>query len=366
MQTFPVRFAGGTGFALRSDADKGKLLAEMRSAFGVDPVVPSGSRRYSGAEHARDLRRSGGRYVAALRPRGIPQLLYLTRVEGAGVALFVDRRVSDGHFYPRMVLVRLGFADRVFDGTAVEGDLVRLSDGVRWVFLASDLRAYCGRDARGQDAIRRLKDLSELVSPATHRPDLVIDPCFVRARQHFSVARLREVIEGQVLKQGALDYEVAAVVFKALGQHDGDDIVFSVPRAVHQQHTPASGAAEAAQASPAATLPPPHVEDAMTRDEEEDDEVHGLLSDDGEEEEEEEEEVVETIVRDFFVRRTQLPDVYELYNTYERAQAGEPGAPIAGVPTMRDSVALREAPPGVAVAFEWSARFERWTLCRRI
>ena len=85
----------------------------------------------------------------------------------------------------------------------------------------------------------------------------------------------------------------------------------------------------------------------------------------GPEEDDAPEDIAEEVVpevRMFFVRRTQLPDVYELYDSAERALAGEPGAPIAGVPTLRASMALREAVPGVALPFEFSQRFGRWVV----
>ena len=113
MQAVPVSFGAATGFSLRHDADKARLLGELRDLAGVHvPDRGAHTRRYCGAEHAREIR--GGSYVASLRSRGNPYYLYLTRVDGAGVCAFVDRKVQDGHFYPRVVLARLCFDERAW------------------------------------------------------------------------------------------------------------------------------------------------------------------------------------------------------------------------------------------------------------
>lgn len=68
--------------------------------------------------------------------------------------------------------------------------------------------------------------------------------------------------------------------------------------------------------------------------------------------------------RPFFIRPTDVPDVYELYDTAESCAKGG-GSMLAGVPTLRDSTALREAAsargsPGQPLMFTFSARFGKW------
>jgi hypothetical protein len=369
LQLCPVPFCARGGFGLRSDADKARVVAELRDSFGVRAVVPAADgRRYRAAEHARDLR-GGGRYVAALRSRGSPALLYLTRVDGCGVCMFVYRRVfaAEGHTLPRIVLARLGFAERAFDGTVLDGELVRLLDpaatdkdgkrGIaRWVFVVGDVLADCGEPLMGEDAVRRLERLQRLLSPEWHRPDLASDPCFVRARQHFTVARLRQVVEGIP----ALDYEVTGVVFRSLGRlgDPGDeDVVFSLPgrRALQQQ--------QQQQRRPDA----PDAPDATDAELEDEDgaaeHFDGLSVYDAPPQPGEAAPREQPARFAFYMRRTAMPDVYELYETAQGASEGRPGAPIAGVPTLAASEALREAcvrAPNEPVWFEMSAKFGKW------
>lgn len=361
MQAVPVSFGAATGFSLRHDADKARLLGELRDLAGVHvPDRGARTRRYCGAEHAREIR--GGGYVASVRSRGNPYYLYLTRVDGAGVCAFVDRKVQDGHFYPRVVLTRLCFDERAFDGTVVEGDLLRVSagggaSGAQWAFVCGDLLADRGVDLRrtGDALDARLARLARLLSPTLHRPDLTADCCLLRSKQYFQVAQLRDVVEQQLLP-GALDYDVNGVAFRSLGPlgEDAGDIVFAIPRSAQavdaaEQHRRrplrSPGAVDDATASTPAPASAGYDDDYDGREDGHDGRA-------GEND--------PPASRAFFIRRTDMPDVYELYDTAEGASKGHAGAPIAGVPTLRVSEALAAAPDGAPVMFSFNSRFDKW------
>ena len=353
MQVSPVPFGATTGYALRSDADKARILREMRDSFGI--VVPEErgrTTRYRGSDHARDLRHSGGRYVAMLRPRGTPYHLYLTRIGGAGVAAFIERRVSDGHFYPRIVLVRLSFAERVFDGTVVDGDMVVVKSGSH-VFLASDLRAYCGSAIT---AITSMQALGELVSRRMHSPEPATDVCFVRACPFFAVSRLGDAVR-QNLINGGLDYAASSVLFKDIG--GGGDIVFALPSSFQRSARHASAPTSSPSPSPASAPAP--VEEAEEEEKGEEEEEATTTDDDDDDDQGGSGQTSRRRAA-FYVRRTELPDVYELYGEAAQAKsaAGLPGAMIAGVPSLRASAALRAARPDVPFEFEFNERFQRW------
>ena len=359
MQATPASFGRGTAFSLRSDADKARLLGELRDLFGIRvPDRGDRQRRYCGADHARDIRAHPDRFAVSVRTRGNPYYLYLTRVDGTGICAFIDRKVQDGHFYPRILLARLCFDERAFDGTLVDGELLRMPPAAgseaeeRWVFVACDIRADRGQDLRpsgasaGEPLAARLGRLERLIAPATHRVDLATDVCILRVKQHFAVSRLREAAEAVI---AGIDYDVNGVVFRSAGALDEEsDIVFLLPRACAAGAGAGSGEGRASR----------RVEAGGGGEANEG-------QDDGDEEEEEEEEEgadEPPRVSTFFVRRTDTPDVFELYDTAEQAAVGSAGAQIAGVPTMRDSEALRNAPAGEPVLFAFSRRFGKWVV----
>ena len=368
LQTSPVRFGDGTGLYVRNDADKAPLLCDMHKRFGARVPDQPGFRRWH-RSLAREVR--CGRFSACLQAAGsMLCYLYVAGIEGVGcVCAFVDRVVRDGHFYPRIVLARLGFAPEAYAGTLLEGELVRLDSG-RHVFAIGDARAVCGAffgagsgSAAGVDLRGRLDAVRDLLARG-FAPDLALDVCALRLKRFFSPQRpggLRAVVRAYLLpgSPNALDYDVAAVVFKAVGGgHDpGTDVHFVLPRA-HQRTGPAEasarGAAGTARQSAAGLQDGDG--DGTSDGTSDGDEGDGGGGDD---------DIQKTRdVREFFVRATPMPDVYELHDTYASALAspgfGAQDALLAGVPSMKASAALRSARPGKPVAFELSAKFGKW------
>lgn len=358
MQVCPVPFASGTGFALKSDGDKATLLNSLRISYGIRVIDPTGMShavKYNKAIHSKEIRKRGG--SCSFRPKGIPHLLAMTRISegGGGVCTFIDRRVKDGHFYPRVTLTRFEFFDpRVFDGTVIEGDLVA-SKNKRFVFVASDILADRGYTMQGVSAQDRRARLAHLLSPLQHRSNLATDICFLRPRAEFAVPAL-----GAALTMTAgLDYDISAVIFRdplaRLGCPGEEDVVFrayasasAFGKKQHQKGLDSSCCTS---------------ETSDTSDGDEND---------GEEVEDEKVEDKGTVEREketavFYVRRTNLPDVFELYKTEEEAvhggvHAGQ--APIAGVPSLKASELLRDASssrPPKAIEFVMDSRFGKWT-----
>lgn len=349
MQVCPVPFAGGTGFALKSDGDKALLMNHLRATYGIRVIDPHGmahSVKYQRATHAKEIRKRGG--SCSFRPKGSPHLLVMTRNDSlenpSGVCAFVDRRVKDGHFYPRITLTRLEFMDqKVFDGTVIEGDVVRTSNG-HWVFVASDILADRGYSLQGMCAQDRRDRLVYLLSPVQHRPHLGIDVCYLRPRAEFAVPAMTSALAS--IKD--LDYDISSVVFRdpaaRLGCPGEEDVVFRAygKPAQHKNR---------------------HESDVdVDRDDVENGDV-----DDGDEENITSPESIQSIpTAKFFVRRTNLPDVFELYDTETDALNGSVhvgSAPIAGVPTMKSSELLRDAStsrPPKQVEFVMDPRFKKW------
>ena len=348
MQVCPVPFAGGTGYALKSDGDKALLMNNLRASYGIRFIDPHGMAhavKYQRAVHAKAIRKIGG--FCSFRPKGTPHLLVMTRDEShevsSGICAFVDRRVKDGHFYPRITLTRFEFTDpNVFDGTVIAGEIVRTQHNQQWVFVASDILADRGCSMQGMSAQHRRDRLVHLMSPTQHRPHLGIDVCYLRPRAEFAVPALPSAV--QSVKD--LDYDISAVVFRdpaaRLGCPGEEDVVFRAYCNCKPTNTRRGD-----------EIPESDADDADDENETVDDDKPL--------------EPAHPITANFFVRRTNLADVFELYDTETDAINGSVNvgsAPIAGVPTLKASELLRDAStsrPPKRIEFVMDARFGKWT-----
>lgn len=369
MQASPVPFCDGVAMNLRSDEDKARILRDIADSFGIHVLNKSCERYHAG--WAPLLRRGG--HMVGLRSAGAACLLYMTRYDFGGVCVLVDRRVQRGHFFPRMTLVRLAFDDALFDDTLVDGELVRSKDTGRWVFLASDLlaesgralvppqQAQGGRPTRGLPATERIARLQRIVM-ARFAPD-DHDLFAVRVKRYFALDDLRDVVE-RVLP--GLDYDVRGIVFKPVQPRcGGSGAAMDVQFVMWHPKRGGGGGDGNAQA-------PLRQEDEEEEDADEGDDDAAIVEpegddgaaggDDGEPPEPERRAVL-------FVRRTGMPDVYELFESKEDAASTAVGSAVlvAGVPSMHASQALAAAfaggaPPTAVVplTFRFDPRFGRW------
>lgn len=398
MKLVQVPFCDGTAFALRADVDRARILQELRERFGVRLPSPRelselrARQRYRRDEHAEALR--SGRYLASLRVAGgVPYLAYFTRADAAGACVLIEKRTHEGFGTPRMLLVRPGVVrDRaVCDGTLLDGELVRVrgecSSSCCWVFLASDVLACRGRSTASLDLLDRLVALAQVLSPESvvQRPGT--DPLLFRSKPYFAVHQLKEVVERSILCPSfpcpTLDYPVSGILFSPkeavtasssplsrgfVGERDVAFLWNSSARRAGTQPPPpptntyssVSAAAAAAAAAAASAAAAVYDDDwgGYEEDAQEDHQEDTQEEPQGPEEEPEEEPALRSL---FYVRATQKPDVYELYERRRDVADGIPGTPVAGVPTMQASGRLRRAATsGEAVWFEWVPRFNRW------
>ena len=182
-----ISFAGKVRFNVKSDAYKAAVV-ERLDAFGARIM-----RRHH-VPFAPEAVRPDEQHLVCLRSHGNPYILFMTRPslglhghqghqgqqDGPGTLMFVDRKIQPGYTVPRIVVCHGRFDDALFDGTVVDGEMVKTPEG--WAFLANDLLALEGRVC-GQPLAARLAALHDLFT-GRHSVDATLDPCAYQVKRH--------------------------------------------------------------------------------------------------------------------------------------------------------------------------------------
>lgn len=341
-----VLLGAGVSFAVRRDEDKAMILRALGAAIGQDPMAfARRHQRYRRSQHAAILRQ-GQQHVAGLRA-GKACYLFLMRVpdSGAGVCVLVDHRTSQGFFYPRMSLVHVAFHEsELFEGTVIDAELVSTSSSsTQATLVAGDLLALAGRSTASMALARRVDTLRRVVEA---RPTTAVgdEPFAIVMKHYFRPRDLHSIVS----RLSELDYRVHGVVFKHLSNMSYEPpIVFALPS--HAGPRPVV----------AAESGPEDVKDSASVDSESDNPTSV-------ESESELTPKPEAPTSMFHVRRTGMPDVYELFATrddMDRVPVGA-GKLLAGVPTLAASRSLESAMAACGgdahLRFTYSQRFGRW------
>ena len=341
MDTSPFSFCDSFGFYVRSDIDKSRVTRDLAESYGVH-IMHKQYERYKG--HMAPMLKRAGRYVAMLRHTGsVDHMLFLTRVDFAGVCIVIEKRLRGDAFHPRMMLVRLTFADALFDDTVLDGELAQRGDG-RWVFHVSDVLVHSGRRVAG-NILQRVEVASRIVQSAFLPDDH--DPFVVTMKHHFHVQELRDVVS-RPHPYGAIH----GVCFKPVTT-GGLAIMYSLPR----KDAPSTSRDEHNITS--------------DKDDTDDDADANITYDDKDAANDAVKEDVIAKTELFYTRRTSMPDVYELWSNKDDVGTCAPDH-IAGVPSMATSAGMLSAFADVQstavlairrLEYVFNQRINKWVLC---
>lgn len=332
-----ISFCDRAGFNVRNDAYKAAVVSVLRS-HGAHIL----RRHHEALDDAAVAAACAAPSVACLRTHGNPYFLLLARIGGGEVPtmLFVDKKIQPGYTLPRILLAHGRFDAALFDGTLLEGEMVKTRSGT-WVFAINDALAIEGRPVRERlPAPARVAAVRALLADR-HTPDAALDPCAyeVKAYEPFTadglcaLARLRD----------ALDYPVRGLFVRPVASAAGGGVTRFLdfdPAKVRAVVRPEkvtefkAATAQQAQQEPPAPLPPPQAASAAAE---------------------------QAPPRRMYLRRTPVPDVYDVHDAPTLPAVG-----FAHVPSLALSVALRAAfagvPTGGALCREcaFSDAFGKW------
>ena len=69
-------------------------------------------------------------HLLSTKTVGNPYYLYLTNINNINYCFYIDKKISSGHKYPRIISVKYRFNDSLFSDTLFDGELIRYNNTV--------------------------------------------------------------------------------------------------------------------------------------------------------------------------------------------------------------------------------------------
>lgn len=290
-------------------------------------------------------------HLVCVRSNGNPYFLYLMKYNFIQYCIFIDKKIQQGYYLPRMIIVQLLFDDVLFDDTIFEGEMIKANDG-KWYYLINDLLVCKGNQLHDTNLPRRISMCYDLL--ARHYQHEQYDPFKVGIKSFFRYDQLAEAINTHI---PALPYTCRGLYFKPLYirfkdilYNFDDNLIKKVERvkykSVKQFILKEDGITTRIQTN-------------MGKDSHE---CGSSTSETGESRASSEMDFPSSAItgtRKFYVRKTSTPDVYELFD-------GQNQIGIACVPTLKISKKMRELTKNMnmvdktEVLCEFSAKFNKW------
>ena len=149
-------------------------------------------------------------HIISLKTGGANYFLFLTKINGVNKCLFIDRKTKKGYTLPRIITANFRFSDVLFDGTVLDGELVRDKKD-NWMFLLSNIITYKGENVSGNLATRYNK-MYELLTKY-YKEDPHFDICYLRVKKLFTYNDYDKMMLQYIPKCG---YEIKGLYFNSV------------------------------------------------------------------------------------------------------------------------------------------------------
>lgn len=337
MHTGFISFCDRIAYNIKSSDTKDVILQELETQYQIRIL----------AKHWLALNEETIQHVhraphfACLRSNGNPYYMYLTKYEDVPIIYYIDKKIQPGYQKPRIILGRNRFDPGLFENTLMEGEMVKDSKG-KWVFLLNDLIAYKSEYLQSMPLPKRLEKLVELLD-VHFVPDDVMDVCRFEVKQYAYATK--DGLQGLLKLKEKLSYTNRGIYmwpfflqYKPKLLNFDETLIKEVHRKVKdtpdfQTHVHVSD-----------TVVEPSVETEVKVDVEE--------------------IVLQTGEKTMWLRKTENPDVYDVFTSESCIAKNKQG--VAHVSGMAGSKMLRSVFKDLTVAVSrafacvYNERFQKW------
>ena len=179
MQTGTISFCDNIGFNVKSDDYKKKILQELDENYNFR-IIQKHHERFN---QSMIPNLTNNPHLMCLRTNGNPYMLYLTKFNFTNQCIFIDKKIQQGYFYPRMIIVKLWFDDSLFSGTLMDGEMIKTKND-EWHFVIHDIISYYNQNLYESNVVRRINILYDILQNKYFEDELSC--CKLKIKKYFT------------------------------------------------------------------------------------------------------------------------------------------------------------------------------------
>lgn len=337
MRITEISFCDKVGYNIRSDETKKHILDSIEQKYNIK-IVAKHFEKYDGERSQRIL--NNNPHMMCVRSNGNPYFLVFTRHNFNDIALFIDKKVQQGYFLPRMIIshIMLGKNGDIHNDTIFDGEMVKKKDG-KWLYLINDLIVLKGQHMQHLNLIKRLNIAYKLLEKE-YLPD-EISQFRVAIKKYYTYDEAKQTLE---IDMETLPYTCRGVYFRPLYMKFKDILVNFDDSLVKKVKREKYGTTFMLEAN--------NTESTKSEDEAKDQDMIETRSNTG--------SSSSNVEKTFFTRKTASPDVYELLDNNNKVIG------VACINTMKLSKKMRELfaeknlVDRIELPYEFNDKFNKW------
>lgn len=179
------------------------IIDDMKLRTGITPTS-----RYAKIFNPNYSKNFKNPHIFCLKSYGAPYLLYLTKINSINYVLLIDKKINNGHEYPKMFVVQYRFNDDLFNGTLFECELLRDNSNM-WQLLLADIYYYKGKMMKDVTITDRINHINSILEEE-YIDNTFCDTCPLFIKRYFDIVDKESVISEFIPE---LNYKIRGIYF---------------------------------------------------------------------------------------------------------------------------------------------------------
>ena len=134
METSEIVFCNGVGNNIKNNRQKSDILKFLFDKFELSIDKPI-DYNYSDKLLSQLTKMD---YLITTITQGNKYWLYLTTIKNEPVSIFIDKKINEGHRFPKMVIINYRFHQDLYTNTLFTGELIKDRNN-NWSFIINDI-----------------------------------------------------------------------------------------------------------------------------------------------------------------------------------------------------------------------------------
>jgi hypothetical protein len=336
-----INFASGTALNIKDIDVKKEILSTIEELCKFKVI----QKHFDKFDNNSFNKLNKSPHLVSLKTNGNSYICWLTRTDFINQCIFIDKKIQQGYFVPRMIITRFEFDDELFSNTLLEGEMVKCEESNTWVFLINDILIYKNQYLDNINFLKRLGIINEIMNTKFRKDKN--DICNIQIKKYVIYENIKFLVEEFSSKLPytcrGLYFKPLYLKFKDILYNFDDSLIKSVNKIKYQN----DGMFLSVKIDP---LPP-----ALSDEKQKFNSLNSLKSLDSS-------TSINTMSSKLFlIEKTELPDVYNLYDIQTLQKKN-----IACIPDMKTSKMLFNIFCNInltnklKVECEYSKYFNKW------
>lgn len=205
-----ISFCDNTAYNIKSDDTKKYILEKFENVYNLKIITKHYDKYEQDASDKLFSNLNKNPHLLCVRSNGNPYFLYLTNLNFVNYCIFIDKKIQQGYYYPRMIITHFHFDDTLFTDTVFDGEMIKMN-GEKWVFMINDLIVYKGQHLKELNLVKRLNTLYTSLKKEFY-PDFM-DISRIQVKKYFTydeIDKLRDHIDNKI------SYSCRGIYFRPL------------------------------------------------------------------------------------------------------------------------------------------------------